>query len=193
MLSTFLLCREVSQFDHHKINHLLLLYILVPSRPFVVDRSATSTSISLTWSQQSHDFIKGFIVTATYIGPCEEFHNITNTTMLNSSSRHVNLTGLHEYSNYSVTIIALNDAGNNSSHMVDIATESSGKCHSLHYSGHIYNNYLQHLKEFQMVSGIHQYTSLLLQSHGILSNATFKTVLSEIIQFITGRDLDLKL
>ena len=100
-----------------------------------MDSSTTSISISLTWSQQSDDFIKGFIVTATYIGPCEEFHNAATTTRLDSSSRHVNMTGLHEYSNYSVEITTFNDAGNISSPVTNITTNPSGKCHLLPYTG----------------------------------------------------------
>lgn len=105
------------------------MHSLVPSTPKVIDTNSTSSSIYLAWSQQPDDFIKWTNVTAVYTGPCSELHSVIHNTSFNSSSsssRQFNLTGLEEYSNYSVRVEAFNDAGSNFSQVVNITTKSSG-------------------------------------------------------------------
>ena len=85
----------------------------------------TPTEIGLTWSQEAYDFIKGFAITATYIGPCIDYNDTTNTS-LTALTRRANIRDLQEFSHYSIVITAFNDAGSNSS-QVNITTNSSGK------------------------------------------------------------------
>jgi hypothetical protein len=91
-----------------------------------VTENITSTGIDLRWSQAAHDFIKGFTITSTYMGPCNDFTNSTHTFSHLANTTQDNIAGLQEFSNYSITIIAFNDAGSNSS-QVTITTNSSGK------------------------------------------------------------------
>ena len=100
--------------------------ILVPSAPELKNISTTRVSILLRWSQQPDDFIKGFTIIANYTGPCNDYYNITNNTMLDPSTKQINITGLQEYSNYTIEVSAFNDAGSNVSRRVNVTTESSG-------------------------------------------------------------------
>ena len=86
----------------------------------------TSTGIDLRWSQEAHDFIKGFTITATYMAPCNDFSNILHNFSYSALTRQANIAGLQEFSSYSIVIIAFNDAGNNSSNKT-ITTNSSGR------------------------------------------------------------------
>ena len=86
----------------------------------------SSTGISLTWSQKADDFIKGFIFTTTYMGPCSDFKNMTHN-LFSPFTRQANIAGLQEFSNYSIVITAFNDAGNSTS-QTTITTNSSGMC-----------------------------------------------------------------
>ena len=86
----------------------------------------TSTGIDLGWSQEAHDFIKEFIITATYMAPCNDFSNIPHIFSSSALTRQANIAGLQEFSSYSIVITAFNDAGNSSSQKI-ITTNSSGK------------------------------------------------------------------
>ena len=92
-----------------------------------MDRGSTSTSIYLAWSQQPDDFIKRVNITAAYTGPCANLYSVIHNTSLSNSTRQFNLTGLEEYSNYSIIVTAVNDAGSNLSQVLNITTRSSGK------------------------------------------------------------------
>ena len=63
---------------------------------------------------------------ATYTGPCTDFTNVTHITNLHSSTRKFNITGLQEYSNYSIAITAFNDAGSSSFKIANITSKPSG-------------------------------------------------------------------
>ena len=49
-------------------------------------------------------------VSFSYQGPCSGF-NHTNTTAVNGTTRQYTLTGLQEFSNYTVTVVAVHGAG----------------------------------------------------------------------------------
>ena len=86
----------------------------------------TSTGIDLRWSQEAHDFIKGFTITAIYMGSCNDFSNIPHIFSYLALTRQANIAGLQEFSSYSIMITVFNDAGSNFSQKI-ITTNSSGK------------------------------------------------------------------
>lgn len=86
----------------------------------------TVTSVYVAWSQKSDDFIKGFNITSVYIGSCSNYENTTINSDTNPSRRTFNITDLQENSNYSITIVAFNDGGWNSSKVLSITTKPSG-------------------------------------------------------------------
>ena len=112
----------------------------------------TSKSLFVSWSQLPDDFIKGFNVTATYVGPCDSSNAAADFTMnlLHPSLRQLNITGLNEHSNYSVVITAFNKARNNATERIFATTGQSGMKnkiipitlhnHNNRYSMYYYNN-----------------------------------------------------
>jgi hypothetical protein len=94
----------------------------------------TVTSVYVTWSQKSDDFIKGFNITSVYMGSCSNYENTTIKTNINRSNRRFNVTDLQENSNYSITIIAFNDGGMNSSKELNITTKPSSEREILEYT-----------------------------------------------------------
>ena len=68
------------------------------------------TSITLTWTQPEGEVVDSYEVSFSYQGPCDGFEH-TNTTTVNGATRQYTLTGLQEFSNYTVTVVAVNGAG----------------------------------------------------------------------------------
>ena len=106
---------------------IIVLYFIAPSAPEFHDMElVTITSVYVTWSQKSDDFIKGFNITSVYIGSCSNYENTTINSDTNPSKRAFNVTDLQENSNYSIIIVAFNDGGMNSSKVLNITTKPSG-------------------------------------------------------------------
>jgi len=57
------------------------------------------------------DIVTGYEIVFSYQGPCSGFTH-TNTTTVEGTSRNYTLSGLQEFSNYTVSVTAVNDAGN---------------------------------------------------------------------------------
>ena len=62
-----------------------------------------------------------------YQGPCSGF-NHTNTITVDGTTRKYTLTGLQEFSNYTVTVVAVNGAGRSGGSSVNIVTMGDGTC-----------------------------------------------------------------
>ena len=63
----------------------------------------------------------------SYQGLCSGF-NHTNTTTVDGTTRQYTLTGLQEFSNYTVTVVAVNDAGRSGGSSVNVVTLPDGMC-----------------------------------------------------------------
>ena len=61
----------------------------------------------------------------SYQGPCSGF-NHTNTTTVDGTTREYTLTGLQEFSNYTVTVVAVNGAGRSEESSENVVTMSNG-------------------------------------------------------------------
>ena len=64
-------------------------------------------------------------VSFSYQGPCSGF-NHTNTTTVDGTTRQYTLTGLQEFSNYTVTLVAVNGAGRSGESNVNVVTMADG-------------------------------------------------------------------
>ena len=84
---------------------------LLPSAPTITTAvSQSSTSTTLIWTQPEEDFVDRFEIVASYQGDCTGV-TYTSTWFLYGTARQHTLTGLKEFSNYTVTMVAVNDAG----------------------------------------------------------------------------------
>ena len=64
-------------------------------------------------------------VSFSYQGPCSGF-NHTNTTTVDGTTRQYTLTGLQEFSNYTVTVVAVNGAGRSEESSENVITLPDG-------------------------------------------------------------------
>ena len=95
------------------------------SVPFISAVSQSPTSITLTWTQPEGEVVDSYEVSFSYQGPCSGF-NHTNTTTVDGTTRQYTLTGLQEFSNYTVTLVAVNDAGGSEESGENIVTMAGG-------------------------------------------------------------------
>ena len=69
-------------------------------------------------------------VSFSYQGPCSGFDH-TNTATVDGTIRQHTLTGLQEFSNYTVTVVAVNGVGRSEESSVNVVTLADGMCVSL--------------------------------------------------------------
>ena len=87
--------------------------------------SPSATSIDLTWTQEVGELVTSYEVTFSYQGPCA-FTDSGNIT-LGSNSRSRTLTGLQEFSSYTVSVTTVNDGGRSTPQTRTVTTMSAGK------------------------------------------------------------------
>ena len=83
------------------------------------------TSINLTWTQPDGEVVDSYEVSFSFKRSCDGF-NYTNTTTVNGNTRQYTLTGLQEFSNYTVTVVAVNGTRRSRRSSVNIATMGDG-------------------------------------------------------------------
>ena len=65
-------------------------------------------------------------VSFSYQGPCDGFDHTNTTTVNDTTSKQYTLTGLQELSNYTVTVVAVNDAERSEESSESIVTMADG-------------------------------------------------------------------
>ena len=99
-----------------------------PSAPNItMVNTQSSTSITLNWTQPEGQVADSYEVSFSYQGPCSGF-NHTNTTTVNGTTRQYTLTELQEFSNYTVTVVAVNDTERSEESSESIITMADGTC-----------------------------------------------------------------
>ena len=83
------------------------------------------TSITLTWTQPAREVVDSYKVSFSYQGPCSGF-NHTNTTTVDGTARQYTLTGLQKFSNYTVTVVAVNGVGRSGESSENTVTMADG-------------------------------------------------------------------
>ena len=69
--------------------------------------------------------MESYAVSFFYQGPCSGF-NDTNTTSVAGITRQYTLTALQEFSNYTVTVVAVNGAGRSEESSENVVTMADG-------------------------------------------------------------------
>ena len=82
-----------------------------PSSPTIVSTTPQSTSITITWTQPEGDVVNSYEITYSYQGACPDVIPFESGS-ISGSLREFTAPDLHEFSNYTITIIASNGAGN---------------------------------------------------------------------------------
>ena len=71
------------------------------------------------------EVVDSYEVSFSYQGPCSGF-NHTNTTTVDGTTWQYTLTGLQEFSNYTVTVVAVYGAGRSRGSSVNVVTMGDG-------------------------------------------------------------------
>ena len=99
----------------------------IPAPTITMAVSESPTSINLAWTQPGDEVVDSYEVSFSYQGPCSGF-NHTNTTTVDGTTRQYTLTGLQEFSNYTVTVVAVNGAGRSEESILNVVTLANGMC-----------------------------------------------------------------
>ena len=91
-----------------------MFVVLLTSAPTIITAiSLSPNSINLAWTQPEEEVVDSFEIVVSYEGLCIGYTH-TSSWFLYGTARQHTLTGLQEFSNYTVTMVALNDAGKSS-------------------------------------------------------------------------------
>ena len=82
------------------------------------------TSVALTWTPVASEVVNGYDIMFSYQGPCSGI-TLTNTTNVGAAIRSHRQDGLQEFSNYIVSVAAVNSGGNGTQTQM-VTTMSSG-------------------------------------------------------------------
>ncbi len=89
--------------------------VVIPSPPLILTPQATSTSITLTWTQTTGDVVDSYTISYSFTvmgcdGHSGSFGN-NNIIGIDGSTRMYTLSGLEEYTEFAITLTAVNGAG----------------------------------------------------------------------------------
>ena len=106
------------------------MYILVavPSKaPNVTSISITATSISISWMIPNDSVVVKYVVMWEK-GASNKCNDVDkNSTTVTNASTSYNITGLEEWSNYTITLTASNSAGNTINNSITVTTNEAGE------------------------------------------------------------------
>jgi len=88
--------------------------------------SQLSTSITFNWTQPVGETVDNYEITVSYQGPCSGFTS-TNTVIVDGATREQTLTGLQEFSTYTIDITAVNCGGRSETTSQNVTTAAAGK------------------------------------------------------------------
>ena len=127
--------------------------VIQPSSPTIVSTTPQSTSITITWTQPEGDVVDSYEITYTFQGPCPNAEAPVTMTTNDGTTREYTVTGLEEFSDFIITITAMNRAGRSNGASTTAMTLSAGVCvcaclpcaHARSYTCKSINNKIIHL------------------------------------------------
>ena len=104
----------------------IITYVSLAVAPVLMDVTATSTTIALSWTQ-SGSSVDSYTVSYTYtIRRCGSGPVSGSEEIRNGNSRSFTLTDLEEDSDYTITLTAISAAGQLVSNQISITTTIAG-------------------------------------------------------------------
>ena len=100
----------------------------VPSTPTISTFSfPTPTSITLSWEQPAGDAVDRYDIVYTYQGGCSDYTQPENMATVNDgTAREYTLQNLQEFSDYTISVVAVNSAGSSPAATAMATTAPSG-------------------------------------------------------------------
>ena len=83
-----------------------------PSSPTIVMTTPQSTSIMFTWTQPDGNVVISYEIAYSYHGSCTGLP-VAQNFIVNGGTREYTVLGLQEFSEYTITLTAVNRAGSN--------------------------------------------------------------------------------
>ncbi len=113
---------------------MLSLAAPAPSAP-VIAVIAGTTSLTFSWTQpEEGDIVSHYVIAVSYVGDCPEIGNaFPEASSSNFPGTAFSFTTLQEYSNYSLSVSAVNDAGSSETITLVATTLSTGEHTHTHY------------------------------------------------------------
>ena len=95
------------------LHPLLLLHAVPPSSSTnLASPSQSPTSITLSWEQPAGDAVDRYDIVYTYHGGCSDYTQPENMVTVNDgTAREFTLQNLQEFSDYNISIVAINATG----------------------------------------------------------------------------------
>ena len=106
-----------------------LYTVALPKTPTNLTYSSRSpTSITLSWDQPAGVVVDRYVIVYTYQGGCSDYTQPENIATVNDgTAREYTLQNLQEFSDYSINITAVNDAGQSMQTHLKSTTQTAGR------------------------------------------------------------------
>ena len=102
-------------------------FVSAPSTPTVTMAvSQLPASIILTWTQPEGEIVNSYELVFSYQGPCDRFTH-TRAITVEGVTRQYTLTGLQEFSTYTINITAVNVGGRSAVTSQSVTTRAAGR------------------------------------------------------------------
>ena len=88
--------------------------------------SQLAKSITFSWTQPVGEIVDSYEIAFSYLGPCSGFIH-TNTAIVDGTTRQHTLTGLQEFSTYTISIAAINGGGRSATARQNLTTVAAGR------------------------------------------------------------------
>ena len=107
----------------------VLYTVALPNTPTnLIYSSQSPTSITLSWDQPAGDAVDRYHIVYTYQGGCSDYTQPENMAIVNDgTAREYTLQNLQEFSDYSIKITAVNDAGQSMQTILAVTTRLTGR------------------------------------------------------------------
>ncbi len=92
--------------------------VVIPSSPLISTLQTSSTSITITWTQTTGDVVDSYTISYSFMvigcGGVSGSTGTNNIMGIDGSTRMYTLSGVEEYTEFTITLTAVNGAGSTS-------------------------------------------------------------------------------
>jgi len=88
--------------------------------------SQPPASIMFNWTQPVGEIVDSYEITFSYQGPCSGYIH-ANTVIVDGATRQHTMTGLQEFSTYTISITAMNGGGRSATTSQNVTTVAAGR------------------------------------------------------------------
>ena len=90
--------------------------------------SQSPMSIMFNWTQPVGEIVENYEIAFSYQGPCSGYLH-ADITIVDGATRQHTLTGLQEFSSYTISITSVNGGGRSATTSQNVTTVAAGRLH----------------------------------------------------------------